>query len=235
MHTRSVHRLPGRPAFTLVELLVVISIIGVLAAILVPSLSGARRVSKRVACASNLRSLGQALRMYLNDANDFLPVVEYVPSLPLDPDHARPALATVLRPYVEKEAPAAVAPADPEARLLIPGNEVFHCPADVPGKVHREGPNNGRSYFETEHSSYVFNTRLYMLRDGASFTDGTFDKPVKLSEIVNSERAKHMYGSKPAEEEIWLMRDYVPFHGKAGQQHSTNYLYLDGRVADLER
>lgn len=225
---------PSRQAagFTLVELLVVISIIGLLMAILVPSLNNARRTSKRVACGGNLRSLGQAMRMYLNDANDFLPVVEWVPSLPIDEDHPRPALATVLRPYVEKVGKDAKAPED---ELKEEGNPVFHCPADLPGKVQREGQNDGLSYFQTEKSSYMFNTRLYMMRDSVSFTDGSFDRPVKLSEVVNSERAKRFFGSKPAEEDIWLLRDYAPFHGKAGQKNSTNYLYLDGRVADLQR
>jgi len=221
-----------RRGFTLVELLVVISIIGLLIAILVPSLNGARRVSRRVACGGNLRSLGQALRMYLNDANDYLPVVEMLPSLPVDEDHPRPALATVLRPYVEKHyVPAGT----PEEELERAGNEVLRCPGDFPGKDNREGQNNGKSYFESEKSSYCFNTRLYMLRDDVSFTDGAFNKPVKLSEVVNSERAKRIFGSKPAEEDIWLMRDYIAFHGKPGQKNSTNYLYLDGRVADLQR
>ncbi|MCB9851383.1 MAG: type II secretion system protein [Phycisphaerales bacterium] len=218
--------------FTLVELLVVISILALLIAILVPSLRGAKRVSKRVACGGNLRSIGQAMRMYLNDSNDFLPVVEAVPSIPIDEDHPRPSIATVLRPYLEKNFQAEE---DPEEELKREGNEAFHCPADIPGKINREGENQDKSYYETEQSSYRFNTFLHMMRDDVSFTDGNFDKPVKLSEIVNSERAKRFFGSKPAEEDIWLLRDYIAFHGEAGQEKSTNYLYLDGRVADLER
>jgi prepilin-type N-terminal cleavage/methylation domain-containing protein len=229
MFSKSRCRLPG---FTLIELLVVISIIGLLVAILVPGLNGARRVSKRVACGGNLRSVGQAMRMYLNDSNDYLPLVEMLPSLPIDEDDPRPAIATVLRPYVERYG---VPPGTPDEELQRAGNAVFRCPADMGGKDNREGPNFGKSYFETELSSYVFNTRLYMLRDDRSFTDGAFDKPVKLSEIVNSERAKWLFGSRPPEEEIWLLRDYIAFHGKPGKPQSTNYLYLDGRVADLQR
>lgn len=227
-----IHANCRRKGFTLVELLVVISILALLIAILVPSLRGARRVSKRITCGGNLHSLGQALRMYLNESNDLLPVVEALPSTPIDEDHPRPAISTVLRPYVELSGAPAGTPEDELARA---GHEVFHCPADVPGRDNREGPNRGKSYFETEKSSYRFNTFLHMLRDDVSFTEGAFEKPVKLSEVVNSERAKRFFGSKPAEEEIWLLRDYIAFHGKPGEQMSTNYLYVDGRVADLER
>jgi prepilin-type N-terminal cleavage/methylation domain-containing protein/prepilin-type processing-associated H-X9-DG protein len=53
-----------RRAFTLVELLVVVSIIALLIAILLPSLKRAREVAKATACMSNLRSLGLAVQQY---------------------------------------------------------------------------------------------------------------------------------------------------------------------------
>jgi general secretion pathway protein G len=59
--------------FTLVELLVVIGILAVLAAILFPVFSRAREKGRSAACASNLKQLGMALAMYASDYDGYYP------------------------------------------------------------------------------------------------------------------------------------------------------------------
>jgi prepilin-type N-terminal cleavage/methylation domain-containing protein len=66
-------QLPRAKGFTLVELLVVIAIIAVIIGILLPSIASARVQSKFVACAANLRTVGQMLHAYAGENEDLIP------------------------------------------------------------------------------------------------------------------------------------------------------------------
>jgi len=106
-----------RKAFTLVELLVVIGILAVLIAILLPALSGAKRVAQRVACAAQMRQVGQALHIYANDHKGFLPL---------------PALTYQARPedWVHWQ-PGRDLNQSPMAKYLARDFKILRCPADT--------------------------------------------------------------------------------------------------------
>lgn len=57
----------------MVELLVVIAVIGILAALLLPALSAAKQKARKIKCISNLKQLGMAFQLYAGDHQEQLP------------------------------------------------------------------------------------------------------------------------------------------------------------------
>ena len=70
--TPSIHR-PGRGAFTLTELLVVIALVGILLGLMLPAVQGAREAGRRVQCMNQLHQLGIAASAHVSEAGQFPP------------------------------------------------------------------------------------------------------------------------------------------------------------------
>jgi prepilin-type N-terminal cleavage/methylation domain-containing protein len=127
----STSRLPAKGAgFTLIELLVVLAVIGILTALLLPALAGAKQRARAVQCVNNLRQIGVLVRLYADDHGGRLPRARARPASQVPSAAALPDLAEVLRAH---------SGSDPE---------LFQCPAD-PDRAQDE-----------ERSSYEWNERL---------------------------------------------------------------------------
>ena len=144
--------------FTLVELLLVIAVIAVLAALLLPALARAKASAKSAACKSNLRQLGIALTMYVSDYQKYPGPIMPEDGGPLEPVGPREGWSGPLNAYLPGEG-------WPNPNVLLDGGDtrahrqqcVFTCPAvprqwqwALPGR-----PNGGWAYV----SSYGYNIK----------------------------------------------------------------------------
>jgi general secretion pathway protein G len=91
--------------FTLVELLIVVIILGILAAVVIPQFNTAAAESKEAALASNLATIRQAVELYKVQHNDTFPGATIVTQLTTTTD-ASGAAGTKYGPYIRNSFPA---------------------------------------------------------------------------------------------------------------------------------
>jgi len=113
----------GRPrAFTLIELLVVVAVIGVLTATILPALSKAKQRGIQAHCMSNLKQIGIALQLYVNDTEDTLPGPVWSGAMASYDKSSKYELIWYLADYLDSQDPKTV----PIGRPVIA--DVFVCP-----------------------------------------------------------------------------------------------------------
>jgi prepilin-type N-terminal cleavage/methylation domain-containing protein/prepilin-type processing-associated H-X9-DG protein len=114
----------GPKAFTLIELLVVIAIIAILAAILFPVFAQAREKARQTACLSNLKQIGTAVMLYVQDYDEAYPIRTNAggKGLCFDPSSLNPAPGTT-NPYCTSLAwPWQI-------QSYVKNNAVYVCPS----------------------------------------------------------------------------------------------------------
>ena len=126
MCNRKKRKTRHRNAFTLLELLLTVSLIALLAGLMFPALETLRKQVESTACASNLRQIGLAVMQKVQDNGNVYPLVEGDPIDPIyPPEDAAESLADTLKPYGIT-------------------SKALRCPSDV----------KGRNYFGAKGSSY---------------------------------------------------------------------------------
>jgi len=205
-------------AFTLIELLVVIAIIAILAALLLPALSGAKEMGKRTQCLNNLRQLGLSLKLYGGDYADFYPPRTNAWRWP-----------TLLR-VSYKNLRLLICPTD--ARKGVPATDTNSPTAEdrAPRSYFINGWND---YFEEVLSDDDFNLYLAGTYSGASFREGLVRKP---SDTI-------VFGEKQNQAEDYFMdmlegiggndADREEHSAHSGPHGGSNFAFVDGSARFL--
>ncbi len=215
----------NKKAFTLLELLVVIVILGILAAILFPALGRAREGARRAQCTNNLRQIGIAWWLYLDDHEEKFPQYMFsYPDAPVgglvkgmtvyhfggkgftDRDFPPPAKYRPLNSCVGVDVFRSREEVEKDHLL-----EIFHCPSDTATR------GKGLSYFDHIGNSYIANIKIISYARGEYMTErplSTVTAP--FSKVMMTMDSKRYRGDE--------------YHGGSVPDAKRNILFLDGHV-----
>lgn len=119
--------------FTLIEMLIVIAIIAILAALLFPVMTIARGKGRRTQCISNMRQMGQALQMYLADHDELFPTdrTRQFSGNPIaDDPEPQSTFSGAEAEAAAEMSEELIAPWYERIQTYLKNRQVMHCPDD---------------------------------------------------------------------------------------------------------
>ncbi|HTH48127.1 MAG TPA: type II secretion system protein [Candidatus Limnocylindria bacterium] len=159
----------SRGAFTLIELLVVIAIISILASMLLPSLGGAKQQARMILCVNNLRQMGIAVQLYVDDNEQRYPEASYADLDPITGQaNGKAHLVTQTLGGRDPLPPYAAQYNSARARPLwtyVKPSDVFKCPDDRGQPSFGFAPSN----YKAIGCSYQYNAAKLTLVAGGSY------------------------------------------------------------------
>jgi prepilin-type N-terminal cleavage/methylation domain-containing protein len=208
--------------FTLIEVLVVVAILAMLAAIMLPSFSKARETAKRLTCQSNLRVLAGAWTEYLDDHDG-----HFLKGINMNVNYGGRQGAI---PPFQRSKPLNLYVGLPD--IVFEGAEVFQCPTDEGSRTVKP------SYYRYVGTSYQTNP---MLIGQSRMWTGPSNGPCKeVRERANDLLQDCMQHQVAEQGKVILMGDYgwvvswspwkteqVDWHGKPD---GHNVAFLDTHV-----
>jgi prepilin-type N-terminal cleavage/methylation domain-containing protein/prepilin-type processing-associated H-X9-DG protein len=207
-----------RNAFTLIELLVVIAIIAILAAILFPVFAQAREKARAISCLSNMKQLGLAERMYLQDNDDSFH--ELIPGgmNNLAGDVGEPSMwMGVLQPYIKN-------------------TQVFRCPDSVIPAVDityakRYTPSIGMNSYLGAYFNWYWDAILKQPEIGGRFTSETLVQYPAITVLFTDGFDQTIDGATPRG--YWIDPGYgkgVRFGLSDRHSKGSNVAFVDGHA-----
>ncbi|MEM0965253.1 MAG: type II secretion system protein [Verrucomicrobiota bacterium] len=220
-------------AFTLIELLAVISIVGILTAILVPAVSLIRTNAQRSSSAQNLRQWTSALMLFINENEKKIPYEgeEDQPSWGSVRSGANEqAWYNVLPPYVGERPLNDLRSRDDRALVIRDGS--IHL---SPGAEVDEQENLRRPFF-----SYMMNSQLYSGEDSAPSNSGEI--LIRITSIENPSKTIFITETRTSTEDGAPNESDERVARSKGRNNSisfrfnkqTNVAFLDGHIATVD-